>query len=64
MRVFSFEVWVEAQTMYVHSKLKHYDVGHPPVTVASSFFNSKPMSDEALSARLVKEMQILTTHTL
>lgn len=64
MRVFTFEVWTEAKTTYVHSKLKHLDVGHPPVTVAVSFFNGKPMSDAELAARLVKEMQILTRHTL
>jgi len=64
MRVFSFDVWTEAGTTYIHAKMKHYDVGHPAVTVSTSFFNSKPLSDQQLAERLVKEMQILTTHTL
>jgi len=64
MRVFQFEVWSEAGTTYVHSQLKHLDVGHPAVIVASSFFNTKSLSDQQLSDRLVKEMEILTRTTL
>lgn len=64
MRVFQFKVWTEAKQMYVHSRLDHLDVGHPPVVVAASFFNSPILGDKALAERLVKEMEILTRHTL